>query len=193
MGCRMPLRKTSGTFWQDFWNARILGSRLRARSEQEAWFEALAERYCRPLVGFLFRMVHDQTIAEELALETFLRLYRSPNGFEEEKAAIRLYRVAVSLAVKHGEYSIRATRSSVAGASATLGDQQETAAQERVSAVRRQVEELPERQRVALLLHKYQGLDYQQIAEVMEISEPTTKALLLEAYETLRIKLDRYM
>lgn len=189
----MPLRKASGTFWQDFRNARIFASLARTRSEQDSWFEALAEKYRGTLVGFLFRMVRDQTVAEELAQESFLRLYRSPNGFEEEKAAIRLYRVAVNLVVKHDENSIRATRSSVAGASATVGDQQETASQERISAIRRYVEELPERQRVALLLHKYQGLDYKQIAEVMEISEPTTKALLLEAYETLRLKLDRYM
>ena len=188
----MPLRKTSRTFWQDFRHARIFASRSRALSEQESWFEALAEKYRRLLVGFLFRMVHDQTVAEELALESFLHLYRSPNGFEEEKAAIQLYRVAVRLAIKHGENSTRATRSSVAGAAANVGEPRETE-QERISAVRRQVEELPERQRVALLLHKYQGLDYQQIAEVMEITEPTTKALLFEAYETLRIKLDRYM
>ena len=171
------------------------------------WFMPMAQRQLGPgtftvramlsfelgTVTHRFRMVHDQTVAEELALESFLCLYRSPNGFEEEKAAIWLYRVAVSLAVKHGEYSIRATRSSVTEASATVGEQQETSAQERVSAIRRHFEDLPDGQRLALLLHKYQGLDYQQIAEVMGISEPATKALLFEAYETLRLKLDRYM
>ena len=188
----MPLRKTLGAFWHDH-NARIFASRSRARSEQDVWFEALAEKYRRPLVGFLFRMVHDQTVAEELALEMFLRLYRSPNGFAEESAATWLYRMAVGLAAKHGETSKRVTRSRVDGASATVGEPQEAAAQERITAIRRQVEELPERQRVALLLHKYQGLDYQQIAEVMEISEPATKALLFEAYETLRRKLNKFM
>jgi RNA polymerase sigma-70 factor (ECF subfamily) len=60
---------------------------------------------------------------------------------------------------------------------------------ERLAAIRRQVENLPERQRVAVLMHKYQGMDYKQISEVLKLSESATKSLLFRAYETLRDKL----
>jgi RNA polymerase sigma-70 factor (ECF subfamily) len=55
------------------------------------------------------------------------------------------------------------------------------------------VQELPERQRVAVLMHKYQNMDYRQIAEVLHLSESATKSLLFRAYETLREKLKAFV
>jgi RNA polymerase sigma-70 factor (ECF subfamily) len=57
---------------------------------------------------------------------------------------------------------------------------------ERLNASRRHVEALPERQKMAVMMHKYQELDYRQIAEVLHLSESATKSLLFRAYETLR-------
>lgn len=175
----MPLRKTSRAFWQGLLDARIV-SRSRASSEQEASFEAVVEKYRRPLFGFLFRLVHDQTAAEELAQETFLRLYRSRDRFDgADKVGIWLYRMAASLA----QESPQVARSESASG------QQGTQALERVEAIRRQIMGLPARQRAAVLLHKYQGLDCEQVAEVIGISESETRGLLLRAYVTLREKL----
>ena len=56
--------------------------------------------------------------------------------------------------------------------------------------IRRAVEELPERQRAAVILHKYQDVDYQQIAKVLGVSESAVKSLLFRAYETLRTRLE---
>ncbi|MGH9814417.1 MAG: RNA polymerase sigma factor, partial [Candidatus Acidiferrales bacterium] len=60
---------------------------------------------------------------------------------------------------------------------------------ERAAEIRRAVEELPEKQRLAVLLHKYQEMDYAEIAEVLEVSESALKSLLFRAYETLRVRL----
>ena len=60
---------------------------------------------------------------------------------------------------------------------------------ERLAAVRQHVQNLPERQRLAVLMHKYQGMDYRQIADILKLSESATKSLLFRAYETLREKL----
>jgi RNA polymerase sigma-70 factor (ECF subfamily) len=57
---------------------------------------------------------------------------------------------------------------------------------ERLAAIRRHVEELPERQRIAVIMHKYQNMDYRQIAVVLHLSESATKSLLFRAYQTLR-------
>ena len=65
--------------------------------------------------------------------------------------------------------------------------------QERLNAIREHVMALPERQRMAVLMHKYQGLDYRQIGEVLKLSESATKSLLFRAYQTLREKLKDFV
>lgn len=60
---------------------------------------------------------------------------------------------------------------------------------DRADLIRRAVESLPEKQRAAVLLHKYQEMDYDQIARVLGCSESALKSLLFRAYETLRVQL----
>jgi RNA polymerase sigma-70 factor, ECF subfamily len=57
---------------------------------------------------------------------------------------------------------------------------------ERMNAIRQHVMALPERQRTAVLMHKYQDMDYKEIGEVLKLSESATKSLLFRAYQTLR-------
>jgi RNA polymerase sigma-70 factor (ECF subfamily) len=64
---------------------------------------------------------------------------------------------------------------------------------ERLAAIRQHVQDLTERQRTAVLMHKYQNMDYKQIAEVLNLSESATKSLLFRAYETLRDKLKDFI
>jgi RNA polymerase sigma-70 factor, ECF subfamily len=65
--------------------------------------------------------------------------------------------------------------------------------EERMRAIRQHVLALPERQRMAVLMHKYQGLDYKQIGEVLKLSESATKSLLFRAYQTLRERLKDFV
>ena len=64
---------------------------------------------------------------------------------------------------------------------------------ERLLAIRGKVEALPERQRLAVIMHKYQQMGYKQIAEVLKLSESATKSLLFRAYETLREQLKEFI
>ena len=63
----------------------------------------------------------------------------------------------------------------------------------RMSAIRRRVQALPQRQQMAVIMHKYQQMDYRQIAEVLKLSESATKSLLFRAYETLRDQLKEFV
>jgi RNA polymerase sigma-70 factor (ECF subfamily) len=65
--------------------------------------------------------------------------------------------------------------------------------EERMEAIRAQVRALPERQRMAVLMHKYQEMDYRQIGEVLKLSESATKSLLFRAYQTLRERLKEFV
>ncbi len=71
--------------------------------------------------------------------------------------------------------------------------EEEILRRERLAAIKQKVEALPERQKMAVLMHKYQQMDYRQIAEVLKLSESATKSLLFRAYETLRNELKEFV
>jgi len=174
---------------------------LRAAADDEASFNYLVGKYHRAMIHFLFRMVRNQAIAEELAQEVFLRVYRSRASYRAEaKFSTWLYRIATNLAVNHAR-DTRHERSAPAvyldapdeenGTTPDVADDEPTVEQrlvrdERMAAIRKHVMALPERQRMAVLMHKYQGMDYRQIGEVLKLSESATKSLLFRAYQTLR-------
>lgn len=181
---------------------------LRVAAGDEASFNYLVERYHRPMIHFLYRMVHNQAVAEELAQDVFLRVYRARDSYRAEaRFTTWLYRIATNLAVNYA----RDTRHERAaqtvyldepdaetGTTPDVADDQLTAEEklmreERMGAIRAHVMELPERQRMAVLMHKYQGMDYRQIGEVLKLSESATKSLLFRAYQTLRTKLKEFV
>jgi len=67
--------------------------------------------------------------------------------------------------------------------------EQELVARTRSETIMRAVHALPEKQRAAVLLHKYQEMDYAEIARILECSDSALKSLLFRAYETLRTEL----
>jgi len=181
---------------------------LRVAAGDEGAFNYLVQRYHRPMIHFLFRMVHNQAVAEELAQDVFLRVYRSRESYRAEaKFTTWLYRIATNLAVNYA----RDTRHERAaqnvyldapdaetGTTPDVADDDPTVEQnlvreERMAAIRQHVMALPERQRMAVLMHKYQGMDYRQIGEVLKLSESATKSLLFRAYQTLRDRLKEFV
>jgi RNA polymerase sigma-70 factor (ECF subfamily) len=181
---------------------------LRVRDGDDGAFNYLVERYRRPMISFMYRMVHNAAIAEELAQEVFLRVYRSRTSYTADaKFSTWLYRIATNLAVNHARDNKHErpeekasldevnneTGQAMDVADTRLNVEQGILRSERLRAIRRQVEALPERQRMAVMMHKYQELDYRQIAEVLHLSESATKSLLFRAYETLRQSLKEFI
>jgi RNA polymerase sigma-70 factor, ECF subfamily len=181
---------------------------LRVREGDDSGFEYLIHKYHKPMIHFMFRMVHNQAVAEELAQEVFLRVYRSRQSYRAEaKFTTWLYRIATNLGVNHArdtKYERAAqnvyldqpdpeTGTTPDVADLTASVEQELVRDERMRAIRQHVLALPERQRAAVLMHKYQGLDYKQIGEVLKLSESATKSLLFRAYQTLRERLKDFV
>ena len=181
---------------------------LRVAEGDEAGFNYLAEKYHRPMIHFLYRMVGNQAVAEELAQEVFLRVYRARSSYRAEaKFTTWLYRIATNLAVNHArDTKHERTAQTIyldqpdpeTGTTPDVADDEPTAEQqlmrdERMAAIRKHVLALPERQRMAVLMHKYQGMDYRQIGDVLKLSESATKSLLFRAYQTLRDKLKDFV
>ena len=174
---------------------------LRVKQGDGASFAILLEKHRLPVIHFLYRMVQNQAVAEELAQEVFLRVYRSRESYvPTAKFTTWLFRIATHLALnslrdgKNRRLEDRLDDDSSDTPVRQVSDQRPTAEQNmvyqaRLDEVRRAVAMLPEKQRAAVLMHKYQEMEYSQIAKVLNCSESAIKSLLFRAYETLRARL----
>ena len=173
---------------------------LRVKDGDENSFAYLLAKHRVPVVNYLYRMVQNAAVAEELAQEVFLRVYRARASYvPTAKFTTWLYRIATHVALN----SLRNGRN--ARNEAPLDDlsserargvrdpsptvEEILVAKVRTLEIRRAVQSLPAKQRAAVILHKYQELDYRQIAQTLECSQSAVKSLLFRAYETLRERL----
>src|SRR5277367_2041835 len=181
---------------------------LRVKTGDQPAFDYLVQKYRRPIVSFMYRMARNASAAEDLAQEVFLRVYRSRESYEASaKFTTWLYRIATNLAVNHARDTRHERPENTvsldepdedSGRTLDLPDRTPSAEEtivrrERMLAIRSKVEALPEQQRLAVIMHKYQQMDYKQIAEVLKKTESATKSLLFRAYETLREQLKEFV
>ncbi|MFP5226296.1 MAG: RNA polymerase sigma factor [Acidobacteriota bacterium] len=191
--------------WRSMTDAEIM---VRVGAGDDVGFNFLIEKYRKPIVNFMYRMVHNQAVAEELAQEVFLRVYRSRQTYRAEaKFTTWLYRIATNLGVNHARDTKHERAAQTiyldqpdpeTGTTPDVADarpvvEEELLKDERMRAIRKHVMALPERQRTAVLMHKYQGLDYKEIGAVLRLSESATKSLLFRAYQTLRERLKDFV
>ena len=174
---------------------------LRVRDGDDTSFALLLERHRRPVVHFLYRMIPNQGVSEELAQEVFLRVYRSRASYEPTaKFTTWLFRIATHLALnwirdnKSEKNQESLSEELMEGVERQVTDRQPTVEarmvnDSRLEEVRQAIEALPGKQRAAVVMHKFQDLEYTQIARALSCSESAVKSLLFRAYETLRGRL----
>ena len=174
---------------------------VRVRDGDTISYELLLDRHRGPVIHFLFRMVLNQAVAEELAQEVFLRVYRSRATYEPSaKFTTWLFRIATHLALNYirdtkkekGQQSL--DEEVAEGNVRQVADRGPNVEQfmvrdARLEEVRCAVALLPVKQRAAVMMHKYEELEYSQIAQVLGCSDSAVKSLLFRAYETLRARL----
>lgn len=199
---------------QPSWNTRVKDNRtklaslerdaelmLRVRDGDQTSFGLLLERHRGPVIHFLYRMVQRQAVAEELAQEVFLRVYKSRSTYEPSaKFTTWLFRIATHLGlnwIRDGRTESREQsldQETSEGTTRQVADRARTVEQElvyraKLREVRRAIERLPSKQRAAVLMHKYDEMEYSEIANVLSCSESAVKSLLFRAYEQLRSRL----
>jgi len=177
---------------------------LDVKAGDDSSFDFLLRKYRSPLVNFLYRMVRDRATAEDLAQDVFLRVYRARTAYiPSAKFTTWLFRIATNLALN----SLRDNRHEKMAVSldAAAGDEEDSAPRDlparemhidqrllerdRVAFIQRAIASLPEKQRAAVLLHKYEEMDYAEIAKILDCTEAALKSLLFRAYENLRVQL----
>ncbi|MGD9855759.1 MAG: RNA polymerase sigma factor [Planctomycetaceae bacterium] len=183
---------------------------LRVKAGDEAAFEDLVGRYQNRLISVFVHLVGDASVAEDLAQDVFLRIYRARNGYEPNaKFSTWVFRIAHNLASntrrskgRRKEVQLKIVESGPLGArpqeqllkekSALMPARQLDRVELREH-VRTAMESLNERQRMAVLLHKFEEMSYEDIAETMDMTSSAIKSLLSRARENLRANLEPYM
>jgi RNA polymerase sigma-70 factor, ECF subfamily len=164
-------------------------------------FELLLERNRTSVINHLYRLVRNRAIAEELAQDVFLRVYRSRGTYQPgAKFATWLFRITTNVALNFRRDTRRESghlrldeavpnARKIEPVDQTPRADQLLAQDDHAKQIRAAVESLPAKQLAAVLLHKYEGMDYAEIAEVLDCSISALKSLLFRAYETLRRRL----
>jgi RNA polymerase sigma-70 factor (ECF subfamily) len=182
---------------------------LAFQAGDEQAFSVLVDRHRSSIVNLTYRYLMNRTDAEDLAQEVFLRVYRARNRYRPEaKFTTWLYRVAVNACLNevrdrkhrptHGALALPGGGDDEghlpAVADARVDAPPEAAARSELRArVREAVDQLPERQRLALLLNKFHGLGYEDLAASLELTVPAVKSLLVRARENVRRMIEPFL
>ena len=176
------------------------------RGDEEA-FAALVRGFQGRVVSLAYRYLGSAADAEDLAQEVFLRVYRAKETYEPSaRFSTWIYRITAnaSLNFLRGRKARRKVTGEMPGAdadgsSAEFEDESAEAPGERLEkdelarVLRRIVDELPERQRLAILLNKYEGLSYEDVAASMDLTATAVKSLLTRARVNIKEKLEPYL
>lgn len=184
---------------------------LRAKDGDDQAFAMLVDSYQDRLVSIFYNLVHDQQSAEDLAQEVFFRIYRAKNGYKATaKFSTWLYRIANNLASnarrsksrrKEVQFAQHESTGSLEPRSAEALLKEKSALmpmrqiddKEMREAVLRAIDQLNDRQRMAVLLHKFEDMSYADIAETLEMTIMGVKSLLSRARENMRVYLENYL
>lgn len=166
---------------------------LGLKNGDHEFLEPILRRHRQPVTQFIYRHVHNAAIAEELAQEVFFSIYRARDRYEPSaNFTTWLYRIAKNRAMNwvRDNRNARNTSSLDSVVLRTPGrlstPEQQLLRGAYLKGIRDAVDALPERQRNAVLMHKFTGLGYAEIAAVMDCPLTTVKALINRAYSSLR-------
>jgi RNA polymerase sigma-70 factor (ECF subfamily) len=180
---------------------------LQVQKGDQAAFEELFKRYDQKILNYFLRYLDDEELAKDLFQETFLRVFKSSRTYKPAARNGRsasftawLYTIARNVCRKHWgrelieeritESAWKTIEEGVPTLNATL---QKTRTDEELGEkIKQALDSLPESQREVVILHKYQGLSYPQIAQVLGCSVGSVKQRAFRAYQSLRQQLAAY-
>jgi len=181
----------------------------RFQAGDAAALEEIFSRYQKPLFNFFYRMVSRRETAEDLVQETFLKVYRFGSTFrgEDAKFTTWLYSVAGNQCRDYLRSTARRPETSVEELEKELAESFESVPSshsnssvedhlirmELQAALKLVINSLPEKERMAILLREYQGLEYKEIAEALSCPIGSVKVLLFRARKRIRERLENFI
>jgi RNA polymerase sigma-70 factor, ECF subfamily len=160
-------------------------------------FERLIKKYQPNVFRTAMGLLHNKEDAEEITQDVFLKIYDSLPSFNQ-KAALStwVYRVTINTSLnflkkKKGNRLLVGLSALLGLASKEKESEKLLTDKEQKDAIRKAMQELPEKQRLAFVLTKYEELPQRQVAEIMQISEGAVEQLVIRARNNLRKKLEK--
>jgi len=187
--------------------ARDLAWMIRVKDGDTEAFRELIEAHQYRVIGTIARMLSDETEAEDLAQQVFIRVWRSAPRYEPTaKFTTWLYTITRNLVFNELRRRKRhATQPLVDGNNEEdrppfqVADHTAKAPDTTVldaemqEAIQQAIDELPESQRMAVILRRYDNVSYEEIGEILKLSVPAVKSVLFRARTELREKLKKYL
>ena len=178
-----------------------VGWMLRYQEGDEGAFDRLVERYSPRVYALLTRFLGPAQNREDLLQEVFLRVIRARADYRPDaRFSTWLYRITFNLCVNESERRRPGASLERDGELNDGWEDEETpmpaAALERddlVASVRAAIDALPARQRMALVLAKYEELPYDEVGKVLAVSEKAVKSMIHRAREALRVRLSPFL
>lgn len=172
-----------------------------------AAFQQLIEAHQSRVIGFAARMLGDEMEAEDVAQQVFIRVWKSAERYEATaRFTTWLYTIARNLVLnelrrrkRHDAQPLENPLQDESAPRAQFADPAERAPdkksldEELERAIQKAIEELPEVQRTAIILRRYDDVSYEEIGAILKLSPPAVKSVLFRARNSLREKLRAYL
>jgi RNA polymerase sigma-70 factor, ECF subfamily len=169
---------------------------------EEAAFEQILDKYHKAIVNFIYKIVNNRAEAEELAQDVFLRIYRARHSYEPRaRFSAWLYRIATNVGLKAAGRNRRSpfgfgpnkiTRKEEVRAREPDAEQK-LVESEMGKVIRQIIRGLPKNEKIAIILRRYEGLSYKEIADVMNCTEPAVKTYIHRGKLRLRDRIRPYL
>lgn len=195
----------TGTEVQDI-DAQLM---LRFKDGDMGAFDSLFSRHTRRIVNFAYRFVRNREIAEDLAQEIFIKVYENAAGYQARaRFTSWLYKIATNVClneIRKPQFKVQHTtltdprfdegddRGLRMELGTTMGPDTFLERQAIARILKAALEKIPEKQRIAFILNKYQELSYSEVADILDISEKAVKSLIHRAKEALAERLKPLM
>jgi len=193
--------KPAGTPEEDARDVQLV---LLAGAGDTVAFEELVERHQRLVIGTVGRMLGSNSDAEDIAQQVFVRVWKNAGRYvPRAKFTTWLLKITRNLVFnelrRRSRHAHLPLQNELEEEDRPIKDERAKAPdallleQELQGAIDTAIEQLPETQRMAVVLRRYEELSYEEIAEVLDQSVPAVKSLLFRARTELRTRLSRYL
>lgn len=160
-------------------------------------YSGAVKQHGRAIAAYAFRMLGNESEAQDIAQETFLRLWTQAHRWDGDKASLVtwLHRIAHNLCIDQ----LRRTRADTGSeldefrAEADTPAADQLAQQSDLNRLKAALADLPERQRSALVMTYYQGLSNKEVAGILDVSVDALESLLSRGRKALKSRLSKYV